>query len=63
LPGPEVADVDGYTEDKRNTVSVFNGPAPAVRTLKSQQEENDAVAAWLTDHSREGVNNQRSDFY
>jgi superfamily I DNA/RNA helicase len=34
---------------------VFNGPAPAVRTFKSQQEENDAVAAWLADRSREEV--------
>ena len=28
LLGPEVADVDGNTEDRRGTVSVFNGPAP-----------------------------------
>jgi mRNA-degrading endonuclease RelE of RelBE toxin-antitoxin system len=55
LLGPEVADVDGNTEDRRGTVSVFNGPAPVVRTFKSQQEEKDAVAAWLTDRSQEGV--------
>jgi mRNA-degrading endonuclease RelE of RelBE toxin-antitoxin system len=55
LLGPEVADVDGNIEERRGTVSVFNGPAPAVRTLKSQQEENNAVAAWLADRSREGV--------
>jgi superfamily I DNA/RNA helicase len=35
--------------------SVFNGPAPAIRTFNSQQDENKAVAAWLTDRSREGV--------
>ena len=55
LLGPEVADVDGNIEERRGTVSVFNGPAPAVRTFKSQQEENDAVAAWLADCNREGV--------
>lgn len=55
LLGPEVADVDGNTEDRRGTVSVFNGPAPAVRAFTSQDEENDAVAAWLADRSREGV--------
>jgi mRNA-degrading endonuclease RelE of RelBE toxin-antitoxin system len=55
LLGAEVADVDGNTENRRGTVSVFNGPAPAVRTFNSQQEENDAVAAWLADRSREGV--------
>jgi superfamily I DNA/RNA helicase len=30
LLGPEVADVDGNTEDRRGTVSVFNGPTPVV---------------------------------
>jgi superfamily I DNA/RNA helicase/mRNA-degrading endonuclease RelE of RelBE toxin-antitoxin system len=55
LLGPSVADVDGNTEERRGTVSMFNGPAPAVRTFKSQEAENDAVAAWITDRSREGV--------
>jgi mRNA-degrading endonuclease RelE of RelBE toxin-antitoxin system len=55
LLGPEVADVDGNIEERRGTVSVFNGPAPAVQTFKSEQEENEAVAAWLADRSREGV--------
>ena len=55
LLGPEVADVDGNTEDRRGTISVFNGSAPAVRSFKSQEEENDAVADWLADRSREGV--------
>jgi superfamily I DNA/RNA helicase len=55
LLGPEVADVDGNIEERRGTVSVFNGPAPTVRTFKSQQQENDAVAAWLADRSREGM--------
>ncbi len=55
LLGPELADVDGNTEDRRGTVSVFNGPAPAVRTFNSQEEEINAVGAWLLDRSREGV--------
>jgi mRNA-degrading endonuclease RelE of RelBE toxin-antitoxin system len=55
LLGPEVADVDGNTENRRNTVSVFNGPAPAVQTFNGQQEENGAIAAWIADRSREGV--------
>jgi mRNA-degrading endonuclease RelE of RelBE toxin-antitoxin system len=55
LLGPEVADVDGNTEERRGTVSVFNGPTPTVRTFKSQQEENDAVSAWIAERSREGV--------
>ena len=55
LLGPEVADVDGNTEDRRGTVSVFNGPSPAIQTFKGQDEENQAVADWLTNLSREGV--------
>jgi mRNA-degrading endonuclease RelE of RelBE toxin-antitoxin system len=55
LLGPEVADVDGNTENRRGTVSVFNGPAPVVRTFNSQEEENDAVGAWLAERNREGV--------
>lgn len=55
LLGPEVADVDGNAEERRGTVSVFNGPAPLVRTYKSQKEEVEAVGAWLAERSREGV--------
>lgn len=55
LLAPEVADVDGNSEDRRGTVSVFNGPAPAVQTFKDNDAESDAVGAWLTDRNREGV--------
>ena len=55
LLGPELADVDGNAEERRGTVSVFNGPTPAIRIFKRQEEENDAVGAWLADRSREGV--------
>ena len=33
LLGPEVSDVDGNIEDRRGTVSVFNGPAPEILVL------------------------------
>jgi superfamily I DNA/RNA helicase len=55
LLGPRVADVDGNTEERRGTVSVFNGPAPAICTFKSQDEENQAVGKWMADRSGEGV--------
>jgi mRNA-degrading endonuclease RelE of RelBE toxin-antitoxin system len=55
LLGPGVADVDGNTEERRGTVSVFNGPAPVVRTFNSEEEENEAVCAWMGQRSREGV--------
>lgn len=55
LLGAVVADVDGNTEDRSGTVSVFNGPPPAIRSLGSEAEESLAVAAWLKDRSRAGV--------
>jgi len=55
LLAPEVSDVDGNTEERRGTVSVFNGAAPVVRTFNSQEEEVDAVGAWLADRGTEGV--------
>ncbi len=55
LLGPESSDVDGNVEERRGTVSVFNGPAPAIRRFGSQEEELSPVAAWLTERSKEGV--------
>jgi superfamily I DNA/RNA helicase/mRNA-degrading endonuclease RelE of RelBE toxin-antitoxin system len=55
LLGLQVADVDGNVEERRGTISVFNGPAPAVRTFGSREEENEAVASWLKERSSEGV--------
>lgn len=55
LLGPEVSDVDGHVEDRRGTVSVFNGPAPEVCTLDSPQAEVDHVAAWIRARTAAGV--------
>lgn len=55
LLGPEVSDVDGNAEDRRGTVSVFNGPPPAVHVLNGVQAEIDHVAAWLSERSQEGI--------
>ena len=53
--GPELSDVDGNTEDRRGTFSVFNGPAPGIQVLGSVEEECKAVSKWLSDRSSEGV--------
>jgi len=55
LLGPELADVDGNVESRRGTVSVFNGPAPAVASFDSTEEEASAVAQWLMDRRSEGL--------
>ncbi len=44
---PKIADVDGIEEDRRGTVSVFNGPVPEVRVFEAEDEEVAAVGAWL----------------
>lgn len=55
LLGPVVADVDGNSDSRADTVSVFNGPAPSVRSFASSDEEIAAVGAWLRARSDEGV--------
>lgn len=55
LLGPDVSDVDGNTEDRRGTVSVFNGPAPDIRSFKSEVAECKAVTAWLVERAKEGL--------
>lgn len=55
LLGPESSDVDGNTEERRGTVSVFNGPAPVVRRFSDEQTEVTDVAQWLADCLREGL--------
>ena len=55
LLAPEVSDVDGNTEERRGTVSVFNGPAPLVQTFDSQAKETEAVGAWLAERAKDGV--------
>jgi superfamily I DNA/RNA helicase len=55
LLGPQVADVDGNSETRSDTVSVFNGPPPVVRVLDSEEQEVQSVAAWLAERSKDGL--------
>lgn len=48
-----IADVDGITESRRETVSVFDGPQPELRVAKDQQLEIEIVAAWIVNRLRE----------
>ncbi len=58
LLGPQVTDVDGNSEHRSDTVSVFNGPPPVIRVLKSEGDEIKAVGAWLAEQSKAGVLSQ-----
>ncbi len=55
LLGPEVADVDDNVEDRRGTVSVFNGPPPTLRFLPDEDAESAAVGAWIAERVAEGL--------
>jgi len=55
LLGPEVADVDGNVENRKGTVSVFNGPAPMVKGYKSENAEIEAVGEWIKAMLSQGV--------
>ena len=52
---PALADVDGNAEDRRGTVSVFNGPAPEIETFDDPEQESEAVAAWVKGRIKQGV--------
>ena len=55
LLGPTVIDVDGNSEDRSDTISVFNGPPPTIRTFKSEEEEITGVGQWLAEQSKAGA--------
>ena len=50
-----VSDVDGNTDERNDTVSVFNGPPPVIQRFRSADEEAEAVANWIKQQSRAGV--------
>ena len=55
LLGPQTTDVDGNSDNRNDTISVFNGPPPVIRTFTSEDEEINAVGAWLAEQSKAGV--------
>ena len=50
-----VRDVDGVEQDRRGTVSVFNGPEPLIRTFDTQIDEIAGVSQWIADLISEGI--------
>ena len=55
LLGPELSDVDGNTEQRVGTISVFNGPPPTIRVLANAADESRLVGTWLADLGKAGV--------
>jgi superfamily I DNA/RNA helicase len=52
---PELADVDGNSESRGGTISVFNGVDPVVETFADPNRETAAVGRWLADRIADGV--------
>ena len=52
---PALADVDGNAEDRRGTVSVFNGPAPEIETFDDPEQEAEAVGEWIKARVEQGA--------
>lgn len=46
---PSVSDVDGNSEGRRGTVSMFDGPSPLVTVCQDVRQEAEAVGAWITE--------------
>lgn len=53
LLDPTVADVDGNREERKGTVSVFNGPEPEIRLFDHAAEESAAIGEWLAARANE----------
>jgi superfamily I DNA/RNA helicase len=50
-----VQDVDGNEQDRRGTVSVFNGPDPEIQTFADADREIAGVADWIKKAVAEGI--------
>ena len=55
LLGPELSDVDGNTEKRRGTISIFNGPKPAIMILDTPEQEIETASKWLSDRISERI--------
>jgi superfamily I DNA/RNA helicase len=59
LLGKQISDVDGNVEDRRGTISAFNGPPPMVRVLQSPAEEERVVGHWLAERAAQGSRREK----
>jgi len=55
LLGPELSDVDGNMEERRGTISVFNGPKPIITVFDTPEDEIETVGKWLSERISEGM--------
>jgi len=55
LLSQELADVDGNTEVRKGTISLFNGPMPIIKILEDNDSEVEVVSEWLAKRIDEGI--------
>ena len=55
---PLVRDADGNDEDRRGTVSVFNGPDPSIRVFGDRDREIEGLAHWVRESMEHGVESE-----
>ncbi|MEX0684306.1 MAG: 3'-5' exonuclease [Dehalococcoidia bacterium] len=55
LLAPEVTDADGNTEERGDTVSVFNGRAPTIEVCQNVEGETKIVSSWVSALVGEGL--------
>ena len=55
LLDPEMSDVDGNLEERKGTVSIFNGPKPTIQVLEDEDTESAMVCKWLAARISEGL--------
>lgn len=55
LLGPITSDIDGNTEDRTDTISVFNGPVPLICTYADENAEIEAASKWIAEHTVAGL--------
>jgi mRNA-degrading endonuclease RelE of RelBE toxin-antitoxin system len=54
LLGSEISDVDGVSEERKGTISVFNGVAPSIAIEASETKEQDLVSTWIRELIADG---------
>ncbi|MFB3431814.1 MAG: 3'-5' exonuclease [Phycisphaerales bacterium] len=52
---PELTDPDGNAESRKDTISVFSGPAPDIREATDEADEIHQVANWLKERTDQGI--------
>ncbi len=55
LLGPESSDIDGNIDVRSDTISVFNGPQPLVKSCISKSAEIELVSSWIKEKIKRRV--------